>query len=75
MTGSKPTTQRKGLMGPPSPMPVASRRRRERPSGAANSAQRGAMKARTSLRQRSGICRRSIISSSQAGASLSKTLL
>eukprot|EP00969_Alexandrium_andersonii_P316096 13965544-Alexandrium_andersonii.AAC.1 len=33
MTGSKPTAQRNGFIGPPMPMPVFSRRRCARPSG------------------------------------------
>eukprot|EP00969_Alexandrium_andersonii_P197170 8711082-Alexandrium_andersonii.AAC.1 len=56
-------------------MPVFSRRRCAQPSGVVNSAQRGATKALTTLRQRSGMRRRAVISSSQAGASRSKALL
>eukprot|EP00969_Alexandrium_andersonii_P138593 6129281-Alexandrium_andersonii.AAC.1 len=56
-------------------MPVFSLRRWERPSGVVNAAQRGATKARTNRRQRSGMRLHSMTSSSHAGASRSNALL
>eukprot|EP00969_Alexandrium_andersonii_P180151 7962360-Alexandrium_andersonii.AAC.1 len=56
-------------------MSVFSRRQWARPSGVVNSAQRGATKALTSLRQRSGMRRHAMISPSHAGANRSNALL
>eukprot|EP00969_Alexandrium_andersonii_P235814 10411018-Alexandrium_andersonii.AAC.1 len=75
MAGSKARHQRKGLIGPPTPIPAKAGRQTRSPLGRANATCLATMKnmVRSTIHQ--GVCRHSATARTQAGERRSKAVL